>query len=594
MPLLAGRYRLDRPVGRGGMAVVWRAHDQVLRRTVAVKVLSAELGEDPPEDAVRKEAMIAARLCHPHIAAVHDYGETLSDGRRQPFLVMEFVDGPTLAARITDAGPLPWREVATVGAQVADALAAAHDNALVHRDIKPSNVMLSRAGVKVVDFGVAAGAGDGVADASGRVWGTPGYLAPEQLEHGPVLPAGDVFALGVLLFECLAGHPPWQPAKSDDVLTERARDPLPELPGQDELPDELVRLYRRCLASSPADRPGAGEVASILRELVSPAPALRPRHLPAPPSTRPVPATRAHARTTRPRRLAALAAAPLAALVGVLAVQLTGTGNQQPVARAQPPEDDSAAAAACKAEYASVRLPDGSFTARLAVTNIGGGDLRAWSVRFQLPQRQRVTEVAGARWSQQSRTVTLTAADLLPSGAKVAMTVRGTFDEQQDGVPGAFSVGGVPCTQAVTRVRTSSTPGPADTATAEDHSGGRGAADETVETDDPGRSSPSSTAASVQASRTVTNAPVPAPHPSSGQSSGPVESSAPVDPSGAPSSPPDGGASGSPPAPAPSSSDDAPASSSPTSPGDEAEQPDPDATPPRAEPGPRAERSGQR
>ncbi|MEU8230442.1 protein kinase [Actinoplanes sp. NPDC048967] len=584
MSLLAGRYRLDRPVGRGGMATVWRAHDQVLRRTVAVKVLAAGLSEDPPEDAVRQEAMIAARLCHPHIAAVHDYGETLSDGRRQPFLVMEFVDGPTLAARITEAGPLPWREAATVCAQVADALAAAHENALVHRDIKPSNVMLSRAGAKVVDFGVAAGAGDGVTDRAGRIWGTPGYLPPEQLGPGPVLPAGDVFALGVLLFECLTGHPPWRPANSGGVLAERARDPLPELPDQDEVPDDLVQLYRRCLASSPDDRPGAREVATMLQELVRPAPALRPRQRPARPPARPTPATRADVRMTRPRRVAGLSAALLAALCAALAVQLTGVGNQQPAAQAQPVEDGLATATACKAEYASVRLPDGSFTARLAVTNIGGGDLRDWSVRFRLPQRQRVAEVTGARWSQQSRIVTLTAADRLASGAKAAMTVRGTFDEQQDGVPGAFSVGGVPCTQAVTRVQTSSTPGPTDTATAENHSGGRGAADETVKTDDPGRSSSSSTTAS----HTVTDAPIPAPHPSSGQSSRPVESSAPEDPSGSPSWPPDGGAPGSPAAPEPSSSDDTPASPHPTGSGDKAEQPEPDATPPSTGLKPRA------
>lgn len=194
MSLLAGRYRLDEPVGRGGMAVVWLAHDQVLRRMVRVKVQSAGISVDTPEDAAHQEAIIAAKLCHPHIAAVHDYGETLHHGRRQPFLVMEFVDGPALAARLADVGALPWHEAAVVCAQVADALAAAHDNALVHRDIKPSNIMLAASGVKVVDFNVAA-AGDGVADAAGRIWGTPGYLAAEQLKRGPVLPTGDLFAL---------------------------------------------------------------------------------------------------------------------------------------------------------------------------------------------------------------------------------------------------------------------------------------------------------------------------------------------------------------------------------------------------------------
>jgi hypothetical protein len=557
MTSLAGRYRLDEPVGRGGMAVVWRAYDEVLRRTVAVKVLSASRTERPPEDAVRREAMTAARLCHPRVAGIYDYGETEHDGRRQPFLVMEYVDGPTLAAHITDIGALQWREAATICAQVADALAAAHDNALVHRDIKPSNVMLSHSGVKVVDFGVATGAGEAVEDAAGRIWGTPGYLAPEQLQQGPALPSGDVYALGLVLFECLAGRPAWRSTKADDVLAQRARDPLPELPGHDELPEKLVQLYRRCLAVSPAERPLAGIVAETLRELATPAVAVRP-HRPTPCSVdTSLPITRAHTRVTRPRRAAALVGAPLAAVAGIVGLQLAGPGTQQPAAQAGLPDGDAATEAACKAEYASLRLPDGTFTARLAVTNIGGGDLRNWSVRFLAPKHQRVIGVTGARWSQDNRIITLKAADLLPTGARTAMTLRGTFDQQHSGVPGIFSLDGVTCAQVITRVQTSSTPGPARPATAKGDSNGRGAVDEVVEDDDSDRRVPSSASDPVP-SRTVTTEPTREPRPPSARPSGPVESSStPNEPSSRPTStPPDDEATESPGPPGPTGSTD--------------------------------------
>lgn len=179
MRCLSGRYVLEDQVGRGGMAEVWRAHDRVLRRTVAVKVMSRELAAEAAPEQMRQEALHSARLCHPHIAGVYDYGETVENGTRLPFLVMEYVDGPTLAGRLAE-GPLSWPEAVRICAEVADALAAAHEAGLVHRDIKPSNIMLAPAGVKVVDFGVAARTGHQAADAAGRVWGTPGYLPPEQ------------------------------------------------------------------------------------------------------------------------------------------------------------------------------------------------------------------------------------------------------------------------------------------------------------------------------------------------------------------------------------------------------------------------------
>lgn len=140
MRILQQRYRLDEPVGQGGMAVVWRGFDLRLQRTVAVKMLSSELLDDPAaRERLRAEALAAARLDHPHIAGVFDYGEQRQRRKRVPFLVMEFVDGETLAGRLQRSGPMAWREAARTGAAVADALAAAHAHGLVHRDVKPGN-----------------------------------------------------------------------------------------------------------------------------------------------------------------------------------------------------------------------------------------------------------------------------------------------------------------------------------------------------------------------------------------------------------------------------------------------------------------------
>src|SRR6266545_717429 len=181
------------------MSVVWRGYDEVLGRPVAVKLLAPKLATDPDlRGRVHREARAAARLSHPHITNVYDYGEA-ADGT--PYVVMELVQGQSLAQRIA-AGPLPWRSAVRVAAQVASALAAAHAQGLVHRDVTPANVMLSRTGVKVVDFGIAAAVGE----RDRAVLGTPSYLAPEQRAGGPAQAATDVYALGLLLHHAATGR----------------------------------------------------------------------------------------------------------------------------------------------------------------------------------------------------------------------------------------------------------------------------------------------------------------------------------------------------------------------------------------------------
>src|SRR5919112_192084 len=191
---LGGRYKLLNELGSGGMAVVWKARDEVLGRMVAVKVLAARYaGDEQSRARIRDEARAAATLSHPNIAQVYDFGESDDDGACLPYVVMELINGPTLAQRVSQ-GPIPPRSVFRICSEVAAALAAAHAHGLVHRDIKPANVMVAPAGTKVVDFGIAAAAGPG--EPEDVVLGTPAYLAPERLTGDAVQPATDVYALG--------------------------------------------------------------------------------------------------------------------------------------------------------------------------------------------------------------------------------------------------------------------------------------------------------------------------------------------------------------------------------------------------------------
>ncbi|MBM0240573.1 serine/threonine protein kinase, partial [Micromonospora sp. ATA32] len=190
---LHDRYVLREPIGLGGMSEVWLADDEVLHRPVAVKALAAQLAADPQLRAtIQREARAAARLTHPHVTQVYDYGEaTLAGGVVVPYLVMELVEGRNLADRLT-AGPLAWPDAVRMAGQIAAALAAAHRIGVVHRDIKPGNVMLTETGAKVLDFGIAALAGPHhpLAGQTGELMmGTPAYFAPERLTPGPPNPA---------------------------------------------------------------------------------------------------------------------------------------------------------------------------------------------------------------------------------------------------------------------------------------------------------------------------------------------------------------------------------------------------------------------
>lgn len=268
--LLARRYRLIDRIGSGGMSVVWRARDELLDRLVAVKWLDAQLGGDELyRDLVRREAWATARIKHPAVAAVYDYGEVFGrDGRVRAFVVMEMLDGEPLAARLR-LGPLPWREAAAICADIADALATAHEHGVVHRDLTPENVMLTSAGVRVCDFGIAAPVGEPDDDATGSTFGTPTYVAPERLDGRPAQTATDVYGIGVLLHESLTGKPPFPQDAWDDTAARwpRIAPRFRDVPG---LPAAIARLCRRCLAYEPVERPSAREVSDRLRAYALP------------------------------------------------------------------------------------------------------------------------------------------------------------------------------------------------------------------------------------------------------------------------------------------------------------------------------------
>jgi hypothetical protein len=265
--ILGSRYRLTGHLGAGGMGVVWRGHDEVLDREVAVKLLAPQFARDADSRArILAEARAAARLTHPHVARVYDYGESAADPRNPvPYVVMELLHGRSLQERL-ERGNLPVEQSLRICAEVASALAAAHATGLVHRDVKPGNVMLTAAGAKVVDFGLAAVAGELDHSEGALIFGTPAYVAPERLNGHPVVAATDVYALGLLLYRLLAGRLPWDAETSTQMIEAHAYvDPAP-LPRVRGLPPVVASLVQRCLSKEPLRRPPSSEVTVTLAQ----------------------------------------------------------------------------------------------------------------------------------------------------------------------------------------------------------------------------------------------------------------------------------------------------------------------------------------
>jgi eukaryotic-like serine/threonine-protein kinase len=441
---LGGRYALLDPIGRGGMAVVWRARDLVLDRDVAVKVLSLDLAFDAASrERIRAEAQAVARLQHPNITNVHDYGEAAGDG--SPYVVMELLEGQLLSQRLR-RGPMSWQRATYIGAQVAAALAAAHDRGVVHRDIKPTNIMLTTSGAKVLDFGVAGLAGSPDDDDSGMVFGTPAYLAPERLLGDVVVPATDVYALGLLVYRCLTDRLPWAAETPTQMIANHVYEPpnpLPAIPG---LPAEVATLVGRCLAKEPDDRPSAKEAARILAaaagiQVVLPGidagttnevssvkveRALRP----------PQPRRRARHHASRPRR-SRLAAAAALVLAGAAAIAVTWAVSR--------PNAD-ASTNGCRVNFYLRPAPNVTFDARVTVVNTGTVTLKPWTVDVVFPGTDHVESATNAEFSQTGNKLHLYDAHgaALPPGKAITLALSGTPGSAPRGVSGA-SANGIAC-----------------------------------------------------------------------------------------------------------------------------------------------------
>ncbi len=250
---VGGRYELSEPIATGGMAQVWRAQDTVLDRPVAVKILHPHLATDAGFLVrFRREAVAAARLSHPGIVAIYD---TVSADNLEA-IVMELIDGRTLRMVLDETPQLSPSDATIVGVQVADALAEAHRGGVVHRDIKPSNILLcSDRRVMVTDFGIAKAGEDTDLTVTGTLLGTAKYLSPEQVRGEDVDPRSDLYSLGVVLFESLAGQPPFK--AETDAATALARlhnDPPPLQQLRPDIPTELATIVMRLLERDPDQR----------------------------------------------------------------------------------------------------------------------------------------------------------------------------------------------------------------------------------------------------------------------------------------------------------------------------------------------------
>ncbi|MDL4816118.1 protein kinase domain-containing protein [Actinomadura opuntiae] len=479
---LGERYLLEAPLGAGGMATVWRATDLVLDRAVAVKV-PADGWPEEFSRRLRQEAKAAAGLAHPSITGVYDYGEdeltprTGRFGRRRrvPYVVMELLDGETLSARLA-RGPLPWREAAGICARIADALAAAHAAGIVHRDVKPANVFLTPLGVKVLDFGIAFTGPPKPDGSGGPMMGTPAYVAPELLTGTPPTPAADIFSLGVVLNQALAGGAPSPVA-----------DPPPDVPA------EVAALCRRCLDEDPEARPSAVEAARILAgaggvqlaafpqpagaaaaaaggehpptrvldeplpepsdEPTSSEPAPSPPPPPEPPAAAPPPGGPPSGGPVPSRKPLVIAGAAVGALglaallIGVLTPDSPPETGGPSKAPAPSKTTATAAVTACSVAY---RI-DGSwpqgFQATVRITNLGKVRVDGWRLAFDFPDGQSITQVWNAGQEQRGASVTVTAAswnEAIPPRGTVEFGFLGRWDGS-NGRPGRFTLNGVEC-----------------------------------------------------------------------------------------------------------------------------------------------------
>jgi eukaryotic-like serine/threonine-protein kinase len=279
--MLGGRYRLEERIASGGMGDVWRCVDDVLGRVVAVKILLPSLLEEPGfTERFRGEARTMATINHPGVVDIYDYG---SDPATGAYLVMEYVDGDALSRTLARVGRLtPARTMALV-AQAADALHAAHQTGVVHRDVKPGNLLVRPNGTLVLtDFGIARSVGAAQLTAAGSVLGTASYISPEQAMGEQATPLSDVYALGVVAYQCLAGRRPFEGENPLEIAMRHVREAPPPLPP--DIPPPVRVIVERAMAKHPAARwPNASAFGAVARRAAAELAAAGPPPVAAPP-----------------------------------------------------------------------------------------------------------------------------------------------------------------------------------------------------------------------------------------------------------------------------------------------------------------------
>jgi eukaryotic-like serine/threonine-protein kinase len=250
---LNGRYRLEARIGAGGMSTVYRATDGTLERQVAIKLMNREVASDSDQlERFRREARAVAQLSHPHVVGVIDAGEDAG----RPYIVFEYIEGETLKQRIRRCGRLPIGEAVAYAIEIARALGAAHARHIIHRDVKPQNVLIDEEGsAKVTDFGIARTLDEEGLTADGRVLGTTDYVSPEQALGQPVTGQSDLYSLGIVLYEMLAGEVPFKGENQVAVAMKHVREALPDIQRlRPEVSSALAAVIDRATAKRPDHR----------------------------------------------------------------------------------------------------------------------------------------------------------------------------------------------------------------------------------------------------------------------------------------------------------------------------------------------------
>ena len=483
--MLAGRYRLIEQIGAGGMSVVWRGYDEILGRTVAVKVLSSALSAQPSfRTRLRREARAAAQLSHPCVVAVYDFGEVETPHGAVPFIVMELLPGINLAT-VLARGPLPWPTAVAICAQVAQALTAAHQRGLVHQDVTASNVLVTSDGVKVLDFGISSAIGEWE---HAEIFGTPPFLSPERLRGSPADSATDVYALGILLYLCLTATFP--PTSASPPISEG-------------FPAPVADLIERCLADDPVRRPSSREIVDLLAAVgdeaaiswpivtMSEAPAAvgpHGTHTLDPLTQVALPTLTPHSVRPTPRKrltvLMAIGAAAGCALAGLWLGELRHSPQHQvqrhvqtapvpPIPSVSPstgpmPSEDPASATATATTDATAGVtvggppPDQSacsvtyrissqwnvgFGVNVQITNIGPTTIRGWTLSFRFPDAQQVVQLWNGTVSESGGDVSVSDAgynERIEPGQAITFGFNGSYTNEND-PPSAFVLNGVTC-----------------------------------------------------------------------------------------------------------------------------------------------------